>query len=148
MGGDNMSYAAIVVLIINIATELNVPPYFALAIAIEENKTLNPTEVSKVNSNGTYDLGVMQLNSEYYGHINWRDPETNIRAGVRHIKRLMNMREFNTYWAVAVAYNCGHVRYLSDNIPRESLNYADRVMARWYELERVRYINPVIRGKR
>jgi len=143
-----MSYAAIVVLIINIATELNVPPYFALAIAIEENKTLNPTEVSKVNSNGTYDLGVMQLNSEYYGHINWRDPETNIRAGVRHIKRLMNMREFNTYWAVAVAYNCGHVRYLSDNIPRESLNYADRVMARWYELERVRYINPVIRGKR
>lgn len=138
-------FEVIMALILTIAADVGVPPRFVLAIAIEENKTLDPLAVSSVNSDGSVDLGVMQLNSEYYGHINWRDPETNIRAGCLHIKRLMNMKEFNTYWAVAVAYNCGHIRYLSNKVPRASLEYGDRVMRRWHELEGVQYINPVIR---
>jgi len=140
-------FNAIMALILAIAAEVGVPPRFALAIALEENKTLNPMAVSPVNDNGTVDLGVMQLNSGYYGRINWRDPETNIRAGCLHIKSLMEKPELNTYWAVAAAYNCGHIRYLSNKIPPRSLDYADRVMARWHELEGARYINPVIRNR-
>jgi soluble lytic murein transglycosylase-like protein len=135
----------IMALILTIAAEVGVPPQFALAIALEENRTLDPLAISQANRDGTVDLGVMQLNSGYYGHIKWYDPETNIRAGCLHIKRLMNTKEINTYWAVAVAYNCGQYR---NNIPRSSLEYADRVMLRWHDLENARYINPVIRGKR
>ncbi|WP_461246534.1 transglycosylase SLT domain-containing protein [Treponema sp. R6D11] len=139
----------IMALILTIAAETGVPPRFALAVALEENRTLNPAAVSRVNDNGSYDLGVMQLNSEFYGRINWRDPETNIRAGCLHIKELMSKPELNTYWSVAVAYNCGFARYSNGKTPpRNSLEYADRVMARWYKLEGVIYINPVIRGKR
>lgn len=139
-------FEVIMALILTIATEIGVPPRFALAIAIEENRTLDPLAVSSVNGNGTVDLGVMQLNSQYYGHINWRDPETNIRAGCLLIKSLMGKPEINTYWAVAVAYNCGYTRYLSGKTPPlHSLDYADKVMARWYALESVKYINPVIR---
>jgi len=142
-------FEVIMALILTIAAETGIPPRFALAIALEENRTLNPMAVSRVNENGTYDLGVMQLNSEFYGNIKWRDPETNIRAGCLHIKELMSKPELNTYWSVAVAYNCGYARYLNNKTPpRSSLEYADRVIARWYTLENVRYINPVIRGKR
>jgi soluble lytic murein transglycosylase-like protein len=141
-------FEVIMALILTIAAETGIPPRFALAIALEENKTLNPLEVSKVNNNGTYDLGVMQLNSEYYGHIKWSDPETNIRAGCLHIKKLMEKKELNTFWAVAVAYNCGHARYSgSKTPPLNSLDYADRVMVRWQELEGGKYINPIIKGK-
>jgi len=142
-------FEIIMSLILTIAAEVGVPPYFALAIAIEENKTLNPQAISPVNRNGTVDLGVMQLNSEYYGHINWHDPETNIRAGCLHIKSLMEKPELKTYWTVAIAYNCGYTRYLdSKTPPQNSLDYADRVMAHWHDLESVDYINPIIRGKR
>jgi soluble lytic murein transglycosylase-like protein len=142
-------YEIIMALILVIAVEVGVPPNFALAIAIEENNTLNPLAVSLANENGTVDLGVMQLNSQYYGGINWSDPKTNIRAGCLHIKELMSKPELNTFWSVAVAYNCGYARYSSGKTPpRSSLEYADRVMARWYTLENIKYINPVIRGKR
>jgi len=140
-------FELIMTLILTIAADVGVPPYFALAVAIEENNTLNPLAVNRANKNGTVDLGVMQLNSEYYGNINWSEPETNIRAGCLHIKKLMNMKEFNTYWAVAVAYNCGHVSFLNNKIPRSSIEYASRVMERWCKLENIEYINPIIRRK-
>jgi len=142
-------FETIMALILLIAAKEGVPPKFVLAIALEENKTLDPLAVGQLNPNGTRDLGVMQLNSAYYGHINWRDPETNIRAGCLHIKELMSKPELNTYWSVAVAYNCGYARYSNNKTPPwTSLEYADRVIARWYALEGVKYINPVIRGKR
>jgi soluble lytic murein transglycosylase-like protein len=142
-------YEYIIALILTISADVGVPPMFVLAIALEENWSLNPMAISLENKNGTVDLGVMQLNSRYYGHINWDDPEINIRAGCLHIKALMNKPELNTYWAVAVAYNCGYGRFISARgPPTVSLDYAERVMARWRELEGGRYINPVIRGKR
>ncbi|MDR1837578.1 MAG: lytic transglycosylase domain-containing protein [Treponema sp.] len=136
----------IAALILLIAAEMGIPPYFALAIAVEENSTLNPSAVSSTNADGTIDLGVMQLNSRYWGNINWRDPETNIRAGCQQIKELMSIQELNTYWSVAVAYNCGYAQFVSEHgPPPTSVNYGSRVMGRWLELQGLRYINPVIR---
>jgi len=134
----------IVALILLIATEFGLPPNFVLAVALEENNSLNPTAVSPVNKNGTTDLGVMQLNSANYGHIAWDNPEVNIRAGCTHIKNLMKEPGINTYWAVAVAYNCGYAKFANEP-PKASLDYGDRVMARWRSLEGVDYINPVIK---
>jgi soluble lytic murein transglycosylase-like protein len=141
-------FEVIMSLILIIAAEIGIPPYFALAIALEENPTLNPLIISQANENGTVDLGVMQLNSGFFGNIDWSDPETNIRAGCLLIKSLINTHELNTYWGVVVAYNCGYARFLSQQgPPPTSLDYADRVMQRWLALEG-RYISPVIRRSR
>jgi soluble lytic murein transglycosylase-like protein len=127
-------YEIMVALILKIAAEVGVPPNFALAIALTENEKLNPNAQSKPSANGTVDLGIMQLNSAYYGDIDWRDPETNIRAGCMHIKTLMQDRRLNTFWGVAVAYNCGIGRFFGSGPPIESTRYADRVMEKYKEL--------------
>ena len=123
---------AMLALIFTIAVEIGVPPEFAQAIAITENWTLNPNAMSKMNSNGTRDLGIMQLNSKYYGHIDWRDPRTNIKHGCLHIKRLIQDRRTSTLWSVALAYNCGLGRI--NNPPPGSVDYADKVIEKYGEL--------------
>jgi soluble lytic murein transglycosylase-like protein len=140
-------YEIIVALILRIATETGVPPYFALAIAIEENWTLDPDAQNTSNSNGTTDLGVMQLNSRYYGDIEWQNPETNIRAGCQHIKRLMDYPGIYTFWAVAAAYNCGEGRFLGEGPPPQTIEYANNVMKRWSELTNGN-ITVLLAGKR
>lgn len=141
-----MCSGAIVALILSIAAEVGIPPYFALAIALEENQTLSARVVSEQNDDGTVDRGVMQLNSKYFSNIDWQDPETNIRAACLHIKALMSMPQIKTYWAVAVSYNCGYARFTNAGPPQRTIEYANRVMERWRVLIGVKYINPVIRG--
>jgi soluble lytic murein transglycosylase-like protein len=141
-------HLVIIALILGVAAEIGVPPYFALAIAFEENGALDPAAISPLNSNGTVDLGVMQLNSRYYGDINWRDPETNIRAGCKHIKELIDHPGLNTYWGVAASYNCGIKRFLSEGPPPKTIDYACRVMQRWLDLSGMVYINPILKRKR
>ena len=133
----------LVYLIISIALELGVPPSFALAVALTENPELNPRAVSRVNENGSVDRGVMQLNSYVYPNIEWHNAEVNIRLGILHIRRLMNV--CHTYWAVAVAYNCGLSRL--HNPPELSIIYANEVMRKTNELHNG-YFNTVIRGGR
>jgi soluble lytic murein transglycosylase-like protein len=129
-----MSYEQIVSLILNIAITINVPPYFALSIALTENDTLNPRAVN-TNENGTKDRGIFQTNDSW-DKSDWTDIETNIRVGITHIKFLMVMPELNTFWSVAVSYNCGHARFLSNNPPEASLSYAEKVMSLWEELDK------------
>jgi soluble lytic murein transglycosylase-like protein len=126
---------AILSMILAVAVEVGVPPYFALAIALEENDTLNPLAVHE-NADGTADRGVMQLNSSWYDG-EWQDPETNIRAGCLLIKELYG-KGLN-WWQVAVAYNCGYARLASpQGPPGVSIDYACRVFTRWEDLENER----------
>jgi soluble lytic murein transglycosylase-like protein len=118
------------VLILAIALEVGVPPYFALAIAFEENRALDPA-AAHVNPDGTVDRGIMQLNSSWYDG-DWRDPETNIRAGCLLIKELYG-KGLN-WWQVAIAYNCGYGRLMGGNPPDASIEYANRVFERWRRL--------------
>jgi soluble lytic murein transglycosylase-like protein len=117
-------------LIIMIAVEVGIPPYFALSIAYTENSTLDPMAVN-VNPDGTLDRGVMQLNSSWYNGA-WWDPEENIRAGCQHIKWLLSLPGMNC-WLVAVAYNCGYYRLEKGKPPESSIDYAVRVFARFNE---------------
>jgi soluble lytic murein transglycosylase-like protein len=114
-------------MIMAIAIDVGVPPYFALSIALTENQSLDPLAVN-INPNGSRDLGVMQLNDSWY-QGNWRDPETNIRAGCELIKELIEKPGMN-YWLVCIAYNCGYGR-LIEKPPDVSIEYANRVFARW-----------------
>lgn len=136
----------IVTLILTIAIQIGVPPYFALSIAYAEHwngsvefTVINPYATGH-NPNGSKDYGVMQLNSEYFGHINVWCAETNIRTGIQHIKWLSERQPCNTWWLVAVAYNCGLNRTIDrvkwpDGPPVQSLSYADKVMKIWQELD-------------
>ena len=124
----------IICLILSISAEYGVPGYFVKSIAIEESN-LNPNAVSPANSNGTRDFGIMQLNNNYFSHVDWRCVESNIRAGVAHIRWLMTVPGVNTFWAVAAAYNCGHARLLRHGPPQTTIDYANRVIARWRTFE-------------
>jgi soluble lytic murein transglycosylase-like protein len=137
----------IMYLILSIAVEVGVPPYFVLAIALEENPTLDPLMVSPPNRNGTVDLGVMQLNSQYFGNLDWRDPETNIRAACQLIKEIMAVQGIGTYWTVAICYNAGTRWFVNNEKPPDSsIDYGGRVMVRWNELDG-RNVQVIIRGK-
>jgi soluble lytic murein transglycosylase-like protein len=123
-------------LILAIALEIGVPPYLALAIALTENPALDPLAVHE-NPDGTLDRGIMQLNSSWYNG-DWQDPETNIRAGCEHIKWLLSLPNMN-FWLATVAYNCGYGPLRSGNVPNISIEYANRVFARWNVYRRYPY---------
>jgi soluble lytic murein transglycosylase-like protein len=117
-----------VTLLLAIALEVGIPPYFALSVALEENQALDPLAVHR-NTDGTLDRGVMQLNSSWFTG-DWQNPETNIRAGCEHLKWLMEQPGVTTLWDVAVAYNCGLARF-REGPPMASVEYACRVYERW-----------------
>jgi len=127
----------IVALILAVAAETGIPPYFALSIALEENSTLNPSAV-RMNNDGSCDRGIVQLNDSWYMG-DWEDPEINIRAGCAYIKMVMGMRGVNTLWAVAVVYNAGIKRFWDENVPEASIEYANRVMCRYNAYTGYRY---------
>jgi soluble lytic murein transglycosylase-like protein len=114
-------------MILAIAIEVGVPPYFALSIALEENQALDPLAVH-INADGSRDLGIMQLNDSWYRGV-WWDPETNVRRGCELIKELAEKPGMN-YWLVCIAYNCGYGRLLKGP-PEKSVEYANRVFRRW-----------------
>ena len=125
---------AIILLILAIAAEYDVPPKFALSIALQENSALCPLAVSQPNADGSMDLGVMQLNNRYFYNIDWQCPETNIRAGVIHIRQLIDNPQTQTYWDVALAYNSGLGRL--EDPPDSAIEYANQVMWRWYDISK------------
>jgi soluble lytic murein transglycosylase-like protein len=137
-------YEFILALILSIAVEYGLPPYFVLSVALIENPTLNPEEVSETNNNGSVDRGVMQLSSSWYDG-DWSCPETNIRAACEYIRESITKPGVNTWYAVAIVYNAGYGRLY--NPPESTINYAARVMTLWHKLEGLSYINPVIKGR-
>jgi len=126
-----MIQETIIVLILNIALEFGLPPYFVLSVALEENHTLNPLAVN-INTDGTHDRGLFQLNSCWY-EGDWQNPETNIRAACQLIKDLITKDGVNTWWAVAICYNAGYGRL--SNPPDSTIDYANRVIIRWREMD-------------
>jgi soluble lytic murein transglycosylase-like protein len=120
-------FEVIAAMILAIAAETGIPPYLALSIAIEENQKLDPLAVH-INDDGSRDLGVMQLNDSWFKG-RWQDPENNIRAGCELIKELTGKPGMN-YWLACIAYNCGYGRLL-EKPPDASIEYANRVFARW-----------------
>jgi hypothetical protein len=128
----------IIALILTIAAQENVPPYFALSVAKTESDLLNicSSTVRPPNTDGSVDRGIFQLNSRIYPDIEWQCILTNIQYGIRHLRRLMNRRDHNTFWEVAISYNAGHAWVVNrTRPPNSSIAFADRVMAKWQMLE-------------
>lgn len=87
--------------------EYNISPVLLYAIASVESG-FNPKAINK-NGNGTYDYGIMQINSSWYkklGHETWMslgDPCTNIKTGAMILKDCID-RKGHTWEAVG-CYN-------------------------------------------
>jgi soluble lytic murein transglycosylase-like protein len=125
-----------IALILAIALEVGVDGRLAVEIAIKENHGL---VADKIGITG--DLGIMQLNpyyldwfvSEYWdksGAFEWKNPEHNIYVGLRHLKYLFSIPDFNE-WQAIMSYNCGEGAVRSGRPPGVSIDYANSVYTRW-----------------
>jgi hypothetical protein len=101
--------------------------------AIMHNESGGKPNARGVNTNGSIDQGLMQLNNAYFKDPNIMDPAVNIETAVKHIRGLMD-RYGGDLVKVAEAYNCGHAkgevlrngRVLS--IPPMTEKYRDRAV--------------------
>ena len=127
----------------------NIPVYFVLAIM--KTETQNFDEFSyNVNTNGSYDVGIMQINSSNISSFSKRynlpdfendpyDAELNTRAGIRYLAENWNVYysyyqgdETKTLLATAGSYNRG---VHNQNKYRNIYDYNSRVYAHWNNLK-------------
>lgn len=116
-------------LVRTIATEEDLDPDLALAV-VDVESAGGRHQVSDAGA-----VGIMQLMPETasdYGVTDRCDPESNIRAGVRYLKKLYG--EFDDPLLMLAAYNAGPERvYQKGGIPEfnETTLYIAKVMNRW-----------------
>lgn len=116
-------------IILMIALQYNLPPFFVLSIAMTENATLDQYAVN-YNVDGTTDRGLMQLNSSYFtGSF---DPYENVEEACQHIQWLRS-KGYN-WWQTAIAYHAGYFG-MNDKPPDRSIEYGNKVMLLWQTLE-------------
>jgi len=135
--------------IVDQCAELGINPYFAMSILRTENCQGRANPPANVNRNGSRDLGMWQINSNYldwfvsrhWHHretFNVHDPFHNTYVALRIIQSLYHQtrnvpgcRETN----VAMAYNGGIGRVLSGTSPQASINYAHRTVANFKAMQ-------------
>ncbi|RWX74877.1 lytic transglycosylase domain-containing protein [Neorhizobium lilium] len=112
-----------------IATEEDLDPALALAV-VDVESAGGRHQVSDAGA-----IGIMQLmpgTAADYGVTDRCDPQSNIRAGVRYLKKLYT--EFDDPLLMLAAYNAGPERvYQKRGIPEfnETAQYIVKVMNRW-----------------
>lgn len=125
-----------VIFIIDTCLENNVNPLVFLALLKNENPTLNCFAVNK-NNNGSLDLGLCQLNSNFledfiykywdenlYGEFYVFNYQHNIIIAIKHFKTLL--RNTKTVEQAVMAYNCGLSAVLNDKIPQTTKHYLEK----------------------
>lgn len=128
---------------------LDIPVNFVLAVMKTETQDFDATDTNH-NTNGTYDSGIMQINSSNIHHFsesynlpefaeNPHDPENNIRVGIRYLAEnyhvyydYYNGDEIKTLLATAGSYNRG---VSNQNKYKNIYDYNARVYAHYKNLE-------------
>lgn len=120
-------------------TYYSIDPWLLYSIAQQESR-LNPRALN-VNADGTYDIGLMQINSSHlpalakFGFTEqslW-DPCTNIHVGAWVLRQ--GMAVFGNNWRAVGAYNAGTKRDARQESKRE--NYALSVYKRYNANQRL-----------
>ncbi|AIJ07817.1 transglycosylase SLT domain protein [Edwardsiella piscicida] len=103
----------------------NISPILLKAIAIQESN-LSSHVVSKMNANGTYDVGIMQINSFHFEKLKKmgiteddliNDPCVNIFVGAYILA--MNIKSNGATWESVGAYNAGYGKSLTSILNKE-----------------------------
>jgi len=110
------------------ALQYQVSPILVKAV-IQAESSFNAQAVSQRGAVGL--MQVMPATGRSVGVNNLRDPQSNITAGVKYLKKLLILFNDDERLAVA-AYNCGpEAMKRWDNQPpyKETIDFVDRVMA-------------------
>lgn len=110
------------------ARQYQVSPILVKAV-IQAESSFNAQAVSQRGAVGL--MQVMPATGRSVGIHNLRDPQSNITAGVKYLKKLLILFNDDERLAVA-AYNCGpEAMRRWDNQPpyKETIDFVDRVMA-------------------
>lgn len=93
----------------------------------------------RTNFDGSYDIGILALNSNFIDYFSQRyfegvpsefdpyDPEDNIQTGLAYLAHLNRLTGGNLSSAVA-AYNCGYRSMLTGDIPPSTKRYVNAVV--------------------
>ena len=109
------------------------PEATKIYMAIIWNESEYNHNAYNLNTDGSYDFGVAQLNSRYwnpdkkYYGVNIRTMRGNVYAGAKFFVSLINTFPGNIRAAVT-AYNCGAGAVMRGMVPASSKKYADRVL--------------------
>lgn len=117
-----------------LCAELKVPEIIAYRLITyesgwNENKTIK-------NRNGTFDYGLMQLNSRYISYFAEQyldgadlrplNPDENLTAGMRHLRRMYDLT--GDWYSAVCAYNCGLTRFRRGDLPDSTVRQANYVI--------------------
>jgi Transglycosylase SLT domain len=128
----NPTQAQLQAMIVATAQQYGVDPSLALAIAQTES-SFNPSAVSKQNSNGTQDFGLMQINSANFAALGLNsstalDPQANLNAAMSLLAQYTNQYGDNPQ-LIAWAYNAGPGSVASGSVPASTSGYISTVLA-------------------
>ncbi|HRS26600.1 MAG TPA: transglycosylase SLT domain-containing protein [Methanofastidiosum sp.] len=119
-----------------IAFSYNVPSSIAIAVALYESQL--QADCLNYNKNGTKDIGLYQLNSEYIPYFLWKlqypfsktfnpyNPVHSASIGIGYLAYLY--KQFGTWELALMAYNGGPTRVKSGNISIVLRKYASTVL--------------------
>jgi hypothetical protein len=126
-------------LMIHYALLYEVPINMAFSVAYNESR-YNENAKNVLNKNGSYDYGIMQLNSLTFPDVKVNAPiDKNISQGLSYLKWCYDK---NQSWDLAyVEYNCGAIKNY-ENVNKEHLN---KIFSKERELDA--WISTVIRDK-
>lgn len=122
-------------IILDNASKNNIPPALAFALAWQESRY----QIRAVNKNPTStDRGLFQLNNRAFPKLTEKeffDPELNARYGLSHLSYCLDL---SGHEVTALAmYNAGTTKVRNNNTPKQTLDYASRILNYRQELERL-----------
>jgi soluble lytic murein transglycosylase-like protein len=114
-------------IILEQASEFNVPPSLAFALSWEESR-FDPRAVNWNSS--SVDRGLFQLNSKSFPKLkekDFYDPGLNARYGIAHLRWCLDLAGSEV--AGLAMYNAGTNRVNADSTPRTTLDYVSRIQS-------------------
>lgn len=95
---------------------VGVDPNKLHALSLEENWQQDPNAIGPLNTNGTRDYGLMQINERNWGWLGlssttWRDPLKNVTAAATLLRRTKDQVPELTLRDEFAVYNAGLSRY-------------------------------------
>lgn len=105
--------------VIQEAANYGIPLDIAIRLVYEESRWKE--KAINRNDNGTFDYGLMQLNSRYFDIYPW---QVNVQKGLAHLAALY--KQTGTWRQALVSYNAGLNG--GKNPPQRSVRYADRIV--------------------
>ncbi len=113
--------------VLDAASQFNVSPSLAFALAYTESKY--KLDATHTNVNGSIDRGLFQLNSYSFPNLTeeqFFDAETSAYYGMSHLSYCLEVS--STQIAGLAKYNAGRGKVEGDRTPQSTLNYISKIL--------------------